>query len=122
MIQKTKFLRSVNEKLNVDVKEGLAIVNQTKETFKEIIEFMSNLTGQINDMAATSEEISASTQEVYATVSGIINISEQTSMHSQNVAASAEEQLASMEEIATSASALSNLADDLKVLIGKFKV
>ncbi len=110
------------EQVSVDVKEGLAIVNQTKETFKEILEFMSNLTGQINDMAATSEEISASTQEVYATVSGMINISEQTSMHSQNVAASAEEQLASMEEIATSASALSNLADDLKVLIGKFKV
>ncbi|SHR53688.1 H3 [Mycobacteroides abscessus subsp. abscessus] len=110
------------EQVSVDVKEGLAIVNQTKETFKEILEFMSNLTEQINDMAATSEEISASTQEVSATVSGIINISEQTSMHSQNVAASAEEQLASMEEIATSASALSNLADDLKVLIGKFKV
>lgn len=110
------------EQVSVDVKEGLAIVNQTKETFKEILEFMGNLTGQINDMAATSEEISASTQEVSATVSGIINISEQTSMHSQNVAASAEEQLASMEEIATSASALSNLADDLKVLIGKFKV
>lgn len=110
------------EQVSVDVKEGLAIVNQTKETFKEILEFMSNLTEQINNMAATSEEISASTQEVSATVSGIINISEQTSMHSQNVAASAEEQLASMEEIATSASALSNLADDLKVLIGKFKV
>ncbi|MGS2779456.1 methyl-accepting chemotaxis protein [Robertmurraya sp. GLU-23] len=110
------------EQVSVDVKEGLMIVNQTKETFKEILEFMANLTGQINDMAATSEEISASTQEVSATVSGIIHISEQTSMHSQNVAASAEEQLASMEEIATSASALSNLADDLKVLIGKFKV
>lgn len=110
------------EQVSVDVKEGLAIVNQTSENFKEILDYMGRLTEQTNDMAATSEQISASTQEVSATVSGIINISEKTSMHSQNVAASAEEQLASMEEIAASATALSNLADDLKELVSKFKI
>jgi len=110
------------EKVNTDVKEGLAIVNQTKDNFQEIYQFMEKMTELTDDMAATSEQISASTQEVSATVSGIINISEHTSMHSQNVAASAEEQLASMEEIATSASDLSNLAESLKELISSFKV
>nr|WP_046176505.1 methyl-accepting chemotaxis protein [Domibacillus indicus] len=110
------------EQVSVDVKEGLAVVNQTKDNFKEILEFMGRLTEQINNMAATSKQISASTQGVSATVTGIIGISKETSMHSQNVAASAEEQLASMEEIAASASALSNLADDLNQLIRKFNI
>lgn len=110
------------DQVSLDVNEGLAIVNQTSDNFKEILDYMGSLTEQTNDMAATSEQISASTQEVTATVSGIITISEQTSMNSQNVAASAEEQLASMEEIAASATALSNLADDLKGLISRFKV
>ncbi|MGD6940926.1 methyl-accepting chemotaxis protein [Cytobacillus gottheilii] len=110
------------EQVTLDVKKGLAVVNQTSENFKEILDYMGRLTEQTNDMAATSEQISASTQEVSATVSGIINVSEQTSSHSQNVAASAEEQLASMEEIAASSAALSNLADDLKVVVSRFKV
>nr|WP_232337014.1 methyl-accepting chemotaxis protein [Lysinibacillus timonensis] len=105
-----------------DVREGLEVVNKTKENFDGILDYMERLTEQTNDMAATSEQISASTQDVSVTVSGFINISEQTSEHSQNVAASAEEQLASMEEIASSAEALSNTAEDLKVLISKFKV
>ncbi|KAB2334379.1 methyl-accepting chemotaxis protein [Bacillus mesophilum] len=110
------------EQVSEEVKEGLDIVQQTSINFKEILDHMASLTEQTNDMAATSEQISASTQEVSATVSGIINISEQTSSHSQNVAASAEEQLASMEEIAASSAALSNLADDLKVVVSRFKV
>lgn len=110
------------EKVNTDVKEGLAVVNQTKDNFQEIYQFMEKMTELTNDMAATSEQISASTQQVSATVSGIINISDHTSMHSQNVAASAEEQLASMEEIAASASDLSNLAENLQELISRFKV
>ncbi|MBD8070085.1 methyl-accepting chemotaxis protein [Bacillus sp. PS06] len=110
------------EQVSVDVQEGLAVVNQTRENFNGILDFMGRLTDQTNDMAATSEQISASTQEVSGTVFGIITISEETSMHSQSVAASAEEQLASMEEIAASASALSNLAEDLKDLITRFKV
>ncbi|WP_306807547.1 methyl-accepting chemotaxis protein [Cytobacillus gottheilii] len=110
------------EQVSEEVKEGLDIVQQTSMNFKEILDHMASLTEQTNDMAATSEQISASTQEVSATVSGIITISEQTSSHSQNVAASAEEQLASMEEIAASSAALSHLAEDLKVVVSRFKV
>lgn len=110
------------EQVSVDVKEGLLVVNQTKENFKEILDFMEKLTRQINEMAAISEQISASTQEVSVTVSGIINISEKTALHSQDVAASAEEQLASMEEVAAFALGLSKIAEDLKELTNKFKV
>lgn len=110
------------EKVNTDVKAGLEVVNQTKDNFQEIYQFMEKMTELTDDMAATSEQISASTQQVSSTVSGIITISENTSMHSHNVAASAEEQLASMEEITASASDLSNLAENLQELISRFKV
>jgi methyl-accepting chemotaxis protein len=110
------------EHVTIDVKDGLTIVQRTESSFKEILEFMEELSEQIQDMAATAEEISASTEEVGASVLGITKVSTDTSMHSQNVAASAEEQLASMEEISASSNSLSSLAEDLQKLISKFKV
>ncbi len=110
------------EQVSVEVAGGLSIVQQTEESFKEILVFMGRLSSEIQNMAATAKEISASTEQVSATANGISRITADTSMHSQNVAASAEEQLASMEEITASANGLSALAEDLQVLISKFKV
>ncbi|TCJ05164.1 methyl-accepting chemotaxis protein [Cytobacillus praedii] len=110
------------EQVTRDVKEGLAIVEQTEDSFKGILHFMNSLAGKIHDLAATAEQVSASVEEVSATVSSITQISAGTSDHSKNVAASAEEQLASMKEISISAQSLSKLAEDLQTLIGKFKI
>lgn len=110
------------EQVTKDVKAGLDIVGQTEDSFKGILHFMNNLAGKIHDLAATAEQVSASIEEVSATVSSITQISSGTSDHSKNVAASAEEQLASMKEISISAQSLSKLAEDLQILIGKFKV
>ena len=52
----------------------------------------------------------------------IDHISKDTSAHSQTVAAAAEETSASMEEIAASGQALVNLSEELKKIIGQFKV
>ncbi|WP_313799955.1 methyl-accepting chemotaxis protein [Cytobacillus sp.] len=110
------------EQVTKDVQAGLNIVGQTEDSFKGILHFMNNLAEKIHDLAATAEQVSASIEEVSATVSSITQISSGTADHSKNVAASAEEQLASMKEISISAQSLSKLAEDLQILIGKFKV
>ncbi|MDR4886276.1 methyl-accepting chemotaxis protein [Fredinandcohnia sp. QZ13] len=118
MIQSNKSI----EQVTYDVKDGLDIVQQTEENFKEILTYMEKLADQINDMAATTEEVTASIQEVSSTVTEISHVSNETSMYSQNVAAAAEEQLASMEDISASSNALSNLAEELQNTVSRFKV
>ncbi|KIL49522.1 methyl-accepting chemotaxis protein [Jeotgalibacillus soli] len=108
--------------VKAEVQEGLGIVQDTQESFKEIISAMEDIGYQINDMAATAQQMSASAEEVTATVSGITTSSKENAMHSQGVAASTEEQLASMEEISASAAALSNMAEDLQNQMAKFKI
>lgn len=110
------------EQVTFDVKDGLEIVQLTEENFEEIREFMGKLADQINDMVATTEEVTASIQEVSHSVNQVLQVTSESSMHSQNVAASAEEQLAAMEEISSSAHYLSNLAEDLRNMVSRFKV
>lgn len=110
------------EEVTYNVQDGLQIVLDTENNFKEILSAMEELEDQVNDMVATTEEATASIEEVTGAVTEISSISNETSMHTQNVAASAEEQLASMEEISMSANTLSGLAEDLQEMIRKFKV
>lgn len=110
------------EQVTFDVKDGLEIVRLTEDNFKEIHAFMDKLADQINDMVATTEEVTASIQEVSNSVNQVLHVTSESSAHSQNVAASAEEQLAAMEEISSSAQYLSNLAEDLRTIISRFKV
>jgi methyl-accepting chemotaxis protein len=109
-------------KVKAEVKGGLELVDETQKSFKDILQSTEGMGMQIDDMAATSQQISASAQEVAATVAGISEIARDTSIHSQSVAASTEEQLASMEEIAASANDLSERAMHLQDMMTKFTV
>ncbi|MEG0260725.1 MAG: methyl-accepting chemotaxis protein [Lysinibacillus sp.] len=108
--------------VKVEVQEGLAIVNQTDRSFKEIVSQLENMKEKVTDMAATVEEMSASAQEVSATVINNTHTTKEAAGHAQRVAATTEEQLASMQEISTSTQSLSNLAVELQDLVSKFKM
>lgn len=60
-------------------------------------------------------------QKVITTTNNIARSALENVAVSQQVAVSSEEQLASMDEISTSAESLSLMAEDLKVLIAKFR-
>ena len=77
---------------------------------------------QIEEMVATSEQMSDSAQEVLTNLTGIATIARNATGHSQNVAAATEEQLASMEEITSASNNLSKMASDLQELLGSFKL
>ncbi|MBO1510207.1 methyl-accepting chemotaxis protein [Metabacillus bambusae] len=105
-----------------EVKEGLEIANTTKTNFVEIMEATNLVSEQIDNMAATAEQISAGSQEVTSSFMTIAEISKQASTSTQEVAASAEEQVNSMEEITSSAQSLSDMAVDLREMIKRFKI
>ena len=120
-VDMTRSNDSINQ-VKSDVKEGLAIVGKTEESFKVILGSLDKVSFQIDDMAATAEQMSASAQEVSANVTSSTSMSRESSMNSQSVAASTEEQLASMEEISSASNNLSEMAMNLQELVSKFKL
>lgn len=68
------------------------------------------------------EQMSATSEQVSATVAEISNIATHSVEQVQNVAAVAEPQMSAMEEVSASAGALSGLAEHLNSLVGQFKL
>ncbi|QOV09708.1 methyl-accepting chemotaxis protein [Viridibacillus arvi] len=108
--------------VKVEVQDGLNIVSKTDTSFKEIVSELEIMKEKVTDMAATVEEMSASAQEVAATVVNNSHATKEASEHSQRVAATTEEQLAAMQEVSSSTKSLSNLAVELQDLVNKFKM
>lgn len=110
------------ENATKEVNEGMIVVNTVGQSFDEILHSINAVTNQIQEVSAAAEEISAGTEQVVTSSNTITKIAEESSSSTQSVAVAVEEQLASMEEISASATALSNMAEELQLLIGRFKV
>lgn len=112
----------VMEKTNEDVQKGLLISNETIEQFDEILKGMQKVAPQVEEVAAISEQITASVQEVASTANELATIAKESSESTEEIAATTEEQVASMEEINASAKGLATMAEELQILLKKFKV
>ncbi|HBV99141.1 MAG: hypothetical protein JL50_07230 [Peptococcaceae bacterium BICA1-7] len=84
-----------------EVEGGTRVVQEVGQNFQNIISAVQDLSTQIQEVASATEEMSAGVQ---------------------NVAASTEEQTAAMEEVSASADSLSRLAEEMNLLVGRFKV
>ncbi|WP_042349299.1 methyl-accepting chemotaxis protein [Bacillus massiliigorillae] len=105
-----------------EVEDGIKIVEQTEESFQDILHALNDMDSKVTNMASTVEQMSASAQEVSATVSDISVVVKETSQHTMNVAAATEEQTASMQEITASTQLLAKLAADLQQQVNQFKI
>ncbi|MCL4441185.1 MAG: methyl-accepting chemotaxis protein, partial [Firmicutes bacterium] len=83
-----------------EVEAGTRVVQEVGQNFQNIISAVQDLSSQIQEVASATEQMSAGVQ---------------------NVAASTEEQTASMEEVSASADSLSRLAEEMNLLVGRFK-
>ncbi|MDF9842853.1 MULTISPECIES: methyl-accepting chemotaxis protein [unclassified Paenibacillus] len=105
-----------------ETEAGIEMVTAAGQAFEQISEVVNKVAGEIQEVSAGSEEMTASTDESVRYMSEISMIAEESSSGVHNVSAATEEQLASMEEISTSAGALSKMAEELQEQINKFKV
>ena len=104
-----------------NVVNGVTIIEQTGNSFTEILKSSNDVLGKIQEMSAVSAQIAASTEQVANGFNSVSSIAKNTSSRTYNVSALAEEQLATMEEIASSTEALTKLAFELNNQLTKFK-
>ncbi|WP_336759208.1 methyl-accepting chemotaxis protein [Paenibacillus sp. USHLN196] len=105
-----------------ETEAGIEMVTAAGQVFEQISDAVNKVAGEIQEVSAGSEEMSASTTEVVGYVSQISNIAGEAAGGVHNVSAATQQQLASMEEIASSAGSLSKMAEELQEQINKFKV
>lgn len=114
-------LKTMAETTN-QVTEGITFVHNAGQSFKQIQQSSSEVSQQIQEVTSLVKEMSASTVHVFESIHLIAETSEVTAAKTQNMSASTQEQLATMEEITASSNSLSQMAEELKRLVGKFKI
>lgn len=101
---------------------GLSISEATSDKFAQIIKSTREMGPQMEGVSGAAQQMSAGLQEVSSSANDIATISLGNAAGAQEVAAASEEQLASMEEINSSAKALTKMAEELLVIVNRFKV
>ncbi|QQZ10223.1 methyl-accepting chemotaxis protein [Heyndrickxia vini] len=104
------------------VELGLSISNETIEKFNQILHGMKEIAPQMEDVAAISQQITAGVEEVTSVANELAAIAKENSSAADEIASTTEETVASMQEITSSSKALSKLAEDLQLLLKKFKL
>ncbi|MEK5446290.1 methyl-accepting chemotaxis protein [Paenibacillus sp. FSL R7-0331] len=113
---------TIHTRVSADVDLGIQVTEEAKAAFANIEQSAAKINGQIHDISAVTEQMSAGAEEVAASVVEISNIARNTSDAFQSVTAATEEQLASMDEITASSGELSKMASALQVKIERFKL
>ncbi|MFD1989942.1 methyl-accepting chemotaxis protein [Paenibacillus nicotianae] len=107
---------------NLEFDKGLASVSIAGEAFRDILQAVNQVAGDIEEVSAGAEQLSASTTEIVEYSKQINHIAQQSSEGMLSVSAATQEQLASMEEITSSSSSLAQTAEQLHNEVSAFKV
>ncbi|MBU8732871.1 methyl-accepting chemotaxis protein [Cytobacillus oceanisediminis] len=109
--------------LNVqeNVQSGMSLAQDTSNQFREILNIVEQVTLQIQEVAAATQQLTAGVEVIQHTISTLAAGTKETSSSSEGVAIATQEQLGSMEEISSAATSLSHLAEDLQVIVNRFK-
>lgn len=105
-----------------EVKLGAQTVNAAGDSFRVIVNLVSQVSEQVREVSAVMQQMSSGSQQIVASVKQIDQLSKQAAEESETVSAATEEQSASMQEIASSSQGLARLAQNLQETVGKFRV
>lgn len=106
-----------NEKLE----EGVAVVNESKSTFRAIEAEVNSVVDQIGKITATVENIYVKIEILLSNFSDIVEKSNSTVSNIESVKVISHEQTQAMTEITNATIALAELASELKAAISRFK-
>jgi methyl-accepting chemotaxis protein len=109
-------------KVKEEVLTGIKRVRETEVNFDQILQSTTHIASQVQEMAATSEQMSAGAQEITASVYQVAEIARRSASASQGVASSAEQQLQATDGVQVSAQSLSQMTEELHLLLSQFKV
>ncbi|HYK72597.1 MAG TPA: methyl-accepting chemotaxis protein [Pseudoneobacillus sp.] len=105
-----------------EVSGGIEIMHTAGESLIHIESSVNKVTNQIHEVSSAAQQMAAGSEQMVQAMKNITEIGEESASNTQEVSAATEEQLATMEEITSSAVSLSKMAEELQMLIGKFKI
>lgn len=106
---------------NIEVEQSVKIVNESSNSFSEILGEINIVAEQLEEVTRLTKEVSTNAVDVTGNFDTISNLSSATVASSEEVVSSAEQQTAAMEQIASSAMNLATLATELRDSISTFK-
>jgi methyl-accepting chemotaxis protein len=105
-----------------EVEEGTNQIEITGQTFKEIYEAVTLMTGKVQEISDNLDQVAKSSSAMNASIENIASISEESAAGIEQTSASVTQSNHSMEEISDNAQALAELSDQLNSMISKFRL
>jgi len=107
---------------NAVAKNGLGLAEEAGNSFEKILKSIENVSGQAQDLSTITEELSANVEQVNQSIEKIAELAKANSQSTTEIACASEEQLATVQEVTSSAHALASMAEELRTLVGRFKI
>ncbi len=104
------------------VKESVVAIHQAQEALSVIAQATKTVSVDITDIAASSEQMLGSMDEMNRYVSMVIQVSDQAAVTAKNIEESATEVSTTMHIVATSAQSLAQNANQLQKEVERFKI
>jgi methyl-accepting chemotaxis protein len=105
-----------------EVRQGTEIVDRAGRAFKEIEGHVKEVASLAQGMANGLTKLAENSQVVLEAVEETNGISKEISSQAQDISAASEQQSASMEEISASSQHLAQVAEQLQLIVAKFKI
>jgi methyl-accepting chemotaxis protein len=100
--------------------DGVATVEQARESFVALGMSVQDMNERVDRIAAAIQQIASASHQVQSDMAEVASVAEQSSASSQQVSASTQQTSASTQQIAASAQELARTADELERLVGQF--
>jgi methyl-accepting chemotaxis protein len=104
------------------VEEGSEVVNEALTSLNTISQTVNNVHEQVKRINSAAESQKSASETVQNAVNEVSSVAEESAASSEEVSASVEETTSSMQQVATAAQTLAKNAEDLKRIVGTFKV
>ncbi|MDU5082454.1 methyl-accepting chemotaxis protein [Tissierella carlieri] len=110
------------ERIEDIIKEQTVSVVSSKDKYMLISEAVKDTERTVDELNSSSVEMEKMKDEILSGLQNLSAIAEENSAATEEVTASMEEQTASMGEISKGSEDLASLAQDLQLVIGRFKI
>lgn len=112
---------TMNKAAKIASEQAQSVAN-SKEKYELIAESMRETIKAIEQLTLSGKEMNDRRQEILDVLESLSAIAEENAASTEEASASMEEQTASVEEVASASNSLAELAENLQMLVAKFKV
>lgn len=107
---------------NQQVNQIMSIISDLHNSSQKVNQAVSNVAAITEENSASTQEMAASTDQVNNSIQNIAAIAEESAAAAEEVSASTEEMTASLEQMSAYSEQLAQLAESLRSVVNQFKV